>query len=275
MPLAQSDFTFISDLVRKQAAIVLEPGKEYLVESRLAPLARTEVQGSISDLVAKLQVDRSGKLASKVVDAMTTNETLFFRDGHPFETLRTIVLPQFLKARAVEGRLSIWCGASSSGQEPYTIAMVLKEVLATHPGFGVDLLASDVNEEMLERTRLGSYSQLEVNRGLPIASLMQHFERAGTQWQAKADLRAMIRTQNINLATPLPVMGPFDLIFMRNVLIYFDNETKLKILTQVRRLLRPDGYLFLGGAETTLNIDPGWDRVSLGPSTAYQAKKGF
>jgi chemotaxis protein methyltransferase CheR len=274
MPLAQSDFTFISDLVRKQAAIVLEPGKEYLVESRLAPLAKAEVQGTISDLVAKLQADWSGKLASKVVDAMTTNETLFFRDGHPFETLRTIVLPQFLQARAAERRISIWCGASSSGQEPYTIAMLLKEVLASHPGFGVEL-ASDVNEEMLERTRQGCYSQLEVNRGLPIASLMQHFDRAGTQWQAKADLRAMIKTRNINLAAPLPTMGPFDLIFMRNVLIYFDNETKLKILTQARRLLRPDGYLFLGGAETTLNIDPGWDRVSLGPSTAYQAKKGY
>jgi chemotaxis protein methyltransferase CheR len=275
MPLAQSDFTFISDLVRKQAAIVIEPGKEYLVESRLAPLAQSEVQGTISDLVAKLQVDRSGKLASKVVDAMTTNETLFFRDGHPFETVRTIVLPELIKARAAERRLSIWCGASSSGQEPYTLAMVLKEVLASHPGFSVELLASDVNEEMLERTRQGCYSQLEVNRGLPITSLMQHFDRAGTQWQAKADLRAMITTRNINLASPLPLMGPFDLIFMRNVLIYFDNETKLKILTQARRLLRPDGYLFLGGAETTLNIDPGWERVTLGPSTAYQAKKGF
>ncbi len=273
MPLAQSDFTFISDLVRKQAAIVLEPGKEYLVESRLAPLAQAEVQGTISDLVARLQSDRTGQLASKVVDAMTTNETLFFRDGHPFESLRTIALPELIATRSTERRLRIWCAASSSGQEPYTLAMVLKDVLSAHPGFQVELLATDVNEHMLTRTREGRYSQLEVNRGLPIAMLMQHFDRSGTQWEAKADLRSMITTQNLNLAAPLPRMGPFDLIFMRNVLIYFDNETKLKILTQARRLLRPDGYLFLGGAETTLNIDPGWDRVSLGPSTVYQARK--
>ncbi len=275
MPLAKSDFRFISELVHKTAAIVLEPGKEYLVESRLAPLAQAEVQGSISDLVAKLQVDRSGRLASKVVDAMTTNETLFFRDGHPFETLRTVVLPELLTARSAVRRLSIWCAASSSGQEPYTLAMVLKDVLASHPGFAVELMASDVNEEMLERTRQGSYSQLEVNRGLPIAHLMQHFDRAGTRWQAKLDLRSMIKTKNINLAAPLPIMGPFDLIFMRNVLIYFDTETKRKILTEARKLLRPDGYLFLGGAETTLNVDPGWERVTLGPSTVYRAKRGL
>jgi chemotaxis protein methyltransferase CheR len=274
MPLAQSDFSFISELVHKQAAIVLEPGKEYLVESRLAPLARAELQGDISDLVVRLQTDRSGALTSKVIDAMTTNETLFFRDGHPFETLRTIVLPELVAARSAERRLSIWCGASSSGPEPYTIAMVLKGVLAAHPGFGVELLATDVNEEMLSRTRDGRYSQLEVNRGLPIAMLMQHFERDGTHWQAKADLRAMIKTRNINLAMPLPRTGPFDLIFMRNVLIYFDHATKRRILTEARKLLRPDGYLFLGGAETTLNIDEGWERVAVGPSSAYRPRKG-
>jgi chemotaxis protein methyltransferase CheR len=272
MPLAQSDFSFISELVHKQAAIVLEPGKEYLVESRLAPLARAEVQGTISDLVVKLQTDRSGTLASKVIDAMTTNETLFFRDGHPFESLRTIALPELIEARKAERRLSIWCGASSSGQEPYTLAMVLKGVLPS--GFGVDLLATDVNEEMLARTRDGRYSQLEVNRGLPITMLMQHFERDGTHWQAKADLRSMIMTRNINLAAPLPRMGPFDLIFLRNVLIYFDHATKRRILTEARRLLRPDGLLFLGGAETTLNIDEGWERVSVGPSSAYRPRKG-
>ena len=272
MPLAQSDFAYISQLVHKQAAIVIEPGKEYLVESRLTPLAQTEVQGSISDLVTKLQADRTGALLTKVVDAMTTNETLFFRDGHPFETLRTTVLPELVAARAAERRLSIWCGASSSGQEPYTLAMVLKDVLP--PGFGVDLLATDINDEMLERTREGCYSQLEVNRGLPITQLMKHFEKVGTQWRASADLRAMITTRNVNLAQPLPRMGMFDLVFLRNVLIYFDLDTKRRILQETRTLLRPDGYLFLGGAETTLNIDDGWERVTLGPSTAYRATKG-
>ncbi|MGZ6737693.1 MAG: CheR family methyltransferase [Mycobacteriales bacterium] len=275
MPLAQSDFAYISQLVRKQAAIVIEPGKEYLVETRLAPLAQAEGQGDIASLVGLLQTDRSGRLATKVIDAMTTNETLFFRDGHPFDSLRRIVLPELLKARAAERRLSIWCGASSSGQEPYSIAMVLKEVLAQHPGTSVSLLASDVNEEMLTRTREGLYSQLEINRGMPITSLVQHFDKVGTKWQAKADLRAMIETRNINLAAPLPpFMGPFDLVFMRNVLIYFDTETKRAVLDQVRRVLRPDGYLFLGGAETTLTVDSTWERVTLGPSTAYRPGKG-
>lgn len=275
MPLAQSDFAYISQLVRKQAAIVIEPGKEYLVETRLAPLAQAEGEGDIAALVSRLQSDRSGRLATKVVDAMTTNETLFFRDGHPFDSLRRLVLPELLKARAAERRLSIWCGASSSGQEPYSIAMVLKEVLAQHPGVAVSLLASDVNEEMLARTREGLYSQLEINRGMPITSLVQHFDKVGTKWQAKPDLRAMIETRNINLAAPLPpFMGPFDLVFMRNVLIYFDTETKRAVLDQVRRVLRPDGYLFLGGAETTLTVDSTWERVTLGPSTAYRPGKG-
>lgn len=206
---------------------------------------------------------------------MTTNETLFFRDGHPFESLRTLVLPELIARRQAERRLSIWCGASSSGQEPYSLAMVLKDVLSQHPGFGVSLLASDVNEEMLSRTREGVYSQLEINRGMPIASLVQHFDKVGTKWQAKADLRSMITTQNVNLAAPFPRMGPFDLVFMRNVLIYFDTETKRAVLDQVRKVLKPDGYLFLGGAETTLTIDSTWERAAFGPSTAYRPGKGF
>ncbi|MDP3714547.1 MAG: protein-glutamate O-methyltransferase CheR [Mycobacteriales bacterium] len=270
MPLAQSDFTYISQLVRQRAAIVLEVGKEYLVESRLTPLATSESLDGISGLVAGLQADRTGRLASKVVDAMTTNETLFFRDGHPFDTLRTIVLPELMKARSAARRLSIWCGASSSGQEPYTLAMVLKETLP--PGFGCDLLATDVNEEMLERTRKGTYSQLEVNRGLPITSLVKHFDKEGTSWQVKPELRSMIQTKNVNLATCFPSMGPFDLVFLRNVLIYFDLGTKREVLQQVRRVLRPDGYLFLGGAETTINVDDSWQRVTLGQSTAYRPK---
>jgi chemotaxis protein methyltransferase CheR len=275
VPLAQEDFAFIRELVHRQAAIVLEPGKEYLVESRLAPLAQAETSGTIADLVTRLQTDRNGTLISKVVDAMTTNETLFFRDGHPWETLRTTLLPELLAARAVERRLSIWCGASSSGQEPYTLAMVLQDLLVSYPGVTVDLLATDVNEEMLERTRAGRYSQLEVNRGLPIAQLMRHFDKDGTHWQVKAGLRSMIRTRNVNLAQPLPRMGPFDLVLLRNVLIYFDAPTKSRILAETRAQVRGDGYLLLGGAETTLHLDDGWERVPLGPSTAYRPRKGM
>jgi len=273
MALAQTDFAFISDLVRKHSAIVLEPGKEYLVESRLSSLAQREVQGDISTLVARLQQDRSGRLVTRVVDAMTTNETLFFRDGHPFDALRRHVLPELLAARSATRRLELWCGASSSGQEPYSIAMVLSEELKKHPGWTADVLATDINEEMLARTREGLYSQLEVNRGMPIAALMKHFEQQGRQWQAKPELRAMISTRPLNLATPFPRIGPFDVVFLRNVLIYFDPEVKRAVLDRVRTVLRPDGYLFLGGSETTLTIDGSWERVNLGPSTAYRPRK--
>jgi chemotaxis protein methyltransferase CheR len=273
MALAESDFAYISTMVRQRAAIVLEPGKEYLVESRLTPLAQAEGKGSIAELVTGLQTDRSGRLLTKVVDAMTTNETLFFRDGHPFETLRTTLLPQLLESRKGTGRLDIWCGASSSGQEPYSIAMVLKELAPSHPGVRCTLLATDVNDEMLQRTRDGRYSQLEVNRGLPIAKLVEHFDKVGTQWEAKPGLRAMIDTRNLNLAEPFPHFGPFDLVFLRNVLIYFDGDMKRAVLERVRSVLRPDGYLFLGAAETTLTIDDQWERVSLGPTTAYRPKK--
>lgn len=273
MTLAQTDFAFISDLVRKHSAIVLEPGKEYLVESRLSSLAQREVQGDIAALVAKLQQDRTGQLVTRVVDAMTTNETLFFRDGHPFEALRRHILPELLANRSAGRRLELWCGASSSGQEPYSIAMVLHEELQRHPGWSASVLATDINEDMLARTQEGAYSQLEVNRGLPITALMKHFEQHGRQWQAKEHLRSMIRTRPLNLATAFPPIGPFDVVFLRNVLIYFDADVKRAVLDRVRTVLRPDGYLFLGGSETTLTIDGTWERVSLGPSTAYRPRK--
>jgi chemotaxis protein methyltransferase CheR len=273
MALAQADFSFISDLVRRHSAIVLEPGKEYLVESRLASLAQREGEGDMGRLVARLQEDRSGKLVTQVVDAMTTNETLFFRDGHPFEALRHHVLPALFAARTATRRLDIWCGASSSGQEPYSIAMVLREELERHLGWSASLLATDINEEMLARTREGLYSQLEVNRGMPITALMKHFDKQGTQWQAKSYLRDLIKTRPLNLAAPFPSLGQFDVVFMRNVLIYFDPDVKRAVLDRVRTVLRPDGYLFLGGSETTLTIDGTWERVSLGSSTAYRPRK--
>jgi len=183
------------------------------------------------------------------------------------------VLPELMEARGDTRRLSIWCGASSSGQEPYSIAMVLDEVLQRHAGWDVSLLATDINEEMLERTRQGSYSQLEVNRGMPITMLMKHFDKAGTHWQAKEHLRRLIRTRQVNLAKPLPPLGSFDVVFLRNVLIYFDTDTKRAVFDQVRKVLRPGGYLFLGGAETALTIDAGWEPVPVGPSTAYRIRR--
>jgi chemotaxis protein methyltransferase CheR len=269
--LAPSDFDYIRDVVRKNSAIVLEPGKEYLVESRLLPLART-AGGTIAQLVSQMRKEPSGVLMAKVVDAMTTNETSFFRDNHPFDALRKHVLPELIKARSAERRLNFWCGASSSGQEPYTISMVLKEALAGSPGWQTSLLATDLSAEMLERTRQGRYSQLEVNRGLPVTMLVKHFDKVGTEWQIKPDLRSMVQTRPLNLAVPFPHMGPFDVVFLRNVLIYFDTPTKKAVLERVRRVLRPGGYLFLGGAETTLTIDDAWERVVLDRATAYRPR---
>jgi chemotaxis protein methyltransferase CheR len=272
MSLAASDFDYIRDVVRRHSAIVLDPGKEYLVESRLVPLARKEGEQSIASLVARMRAEKTGVLTGRVVDAMTTNETSFFRDNHPFDAMKELVLPQLVRARASERRLSIWCGASSSGQEPYSLTMLLKDVLTTHPGWSASLLATDLSTEMLERTRAGVYTQLEVNRGLPVAMLVRHFDKVGTQWQVKPDLRAMVKTRPLNLAVPFPPIGTFDVVFLRNVLIYFDAATKKAVLQRVRQVLRPDGYLFLGGAETTLGIDDAFDRVVLDRATAYRLR---
>ncbi len=270
--LTTSDFDYIRDIVRRQSAIVLEPGKEYLVESRLLPLARSSGEGSIAGLVSRMRREPHGTVVAQVVDAMTTNETSFFRDNHPFEALSKHVLPELIKARANERRLSFWCGASSSGQEPYTISMILRDALAAHPGWQTSLLATDLSSEMLARTKAGRYSQLEVNRGLPVTMLVKHFDKVGTEWQVKPELRAMVQTKALNLAVPFPVMGPFDVVFLRNVLIYFDTPTKRAVLERVRRVLRPGGYLFLGGAETTLTIDDAWERVVLDRATAYRPR---
>jgi chemotaxis protein methyltransferase CheR len=272
MSLAPADFDYIRDVVRRHSAIVLEPGKEYLVESRLVPLARKEGEQSISSLVARMRSERTGQLTSRVVDAMTTNETSFFRDSAPFAAVQRHVLPELLRARAAERRLSIWCGAASSGQEPYSLTMVLQSVLAASPGWRASVLATDLSAEMLQRTRAGLYSQLEVNRGLPVAMLVKHFDKAGTSWQVKPDLRAMVTTRLLNLAVPFPPLGSFDVVFLRNVLIYFDAPTKRAVLARVRQVMRPDGYLFLGGAETTLGIDDAFDRVVLDRATAYRLR---
>jgi chemotaxis protein methyltransferase CheR len=269
--LARADFDYIRDVVRKQSAIVLEPGKEYLVESRLLPIAR-DTGGSIAALVSQMRREPAGVLTAKVVDAMTTNETSFFRDNHPFEALAKHVVPDLVRTRAAERRLSFWCGASSSGQEPYTIAMVLRDALAGHPGWTTSLLATDLSAEMLARTKAARYSQLEVNRGLPVTMLVKHFDKVGTEWVVKPELRSTVQTRPLNLAVPFPAMGPFDVVFLRNVLIYFDTPTKKAVLDRVRRVLRPGGYLFLGGAETTLTIDDAWERVVLDRATAYRPR---
>lgn len=270
--LSKTDFEFVKNLVLKHAAIVLETGKEYLVESRLAPLARQEGLASFEELIARMRAQPSNGLHWKVVEAMTTNETSFFRDIHPFDALKKSVLPDLLTKRASERKLNIWCAASSSGQEPYTVAMVLREHFPTLANWTIRFIASDISNEMVTRSREGRYSQLEVNRGLPATLLVKYFQKQGTEWQIKDDLRRMIEFQQVNLAEAWPSWPPMDIVLMRNVMIYFNVETKKTILGKIRRLLRPDGYLFLGGAETTMNLDDAFERVQLDKSGCYRLR---
>jgi len=268
------DFDYIRELVRRGSAIVLEPSKEYLVEARLVPLARSEGLTSIAELVARLRAEGEGDLYRKVVEAMTTNETLFFRDLHPFDALRTTVLPELEGRRAAERRLRIWSAACSTGQEPYTIAMLLRENFATLARWRIEILATDLSSVVLAKARDGRFGPIEVNRGLPLELRSKFFTQSGLDWKIKDEIRRMVDFQELNLAAPWPPLEPFDVVLLRNVLIYFDSETKKSILGRVRRVLRPDGYLFLGAAETTMNLDDGFERVQIGNAGGYRVKPG-
>ncbi|MGY2083422.1 CheR family methyltransferase [Blastococcus sp. SYSU DS0539] len=273
MSLTATSFDWVRDLVRKESAIVLQPGKEYLVEARLLPIARQMGLTDVSRLVETVRVRPDADHTRRIVEALTTNETSWFRDGDPFTALTSTVLPALLPARGANERLQIWSAACSSGQEPYTIAMLLDDALPDAAS-RVSITATDLSREMVQRTRAGRFSQLEVNRGLPAPMLVRHFSRAGTEWEVSATLRRMVHATECNLAAPLPRMGPFDVVYLRNVLIYFDLPTKQSILRRVRDLMRPDGWLFLGAAETTLGVDDSWERVVVGRSSAYRLLKG-
>lgn len=270
---AESDFDFVRELVRRHSAIALEDGKGYLVEARLTPLARREGFASLAELVAQLRTGRDPALQRKVVEAMTTNETLFFRDVHPFEALRASVLPELVQRRAAVKQLRIWSAACSTGQEPYTIAILLRESFPELASWRVDIVATDLSTEVLEKARAGVYGQIEVNRGLPARLMVKYFRQQGVEWQLDDAIRAMVDFRELNLAEPWPAMGQFDVVFLRNVLIYFDRDTKKSILARVRSVLKPDGSLFLGAAETTMNLDDAYERVQLGKSGCYRVKQ--
>jgi chemotaxis protein methyltransferase CheR len=254
--------------VRRESAIVLETGKEYLVESRLTPLARQAGSRDVNAFVSALQARFDPAVTKQVVEALTTNETSWFRDGDPFTALRTTVLPDLVQRRA--GRhLRIWSAACSSGQEPYSIAMTALDTPAV-AGWNVEVLGTDLSEEMVARACAGTYSQLEVNRGLPSAMLVEHFVRDGGSWRIAPAVAAMVSFRPLNLVRPFPALGRFDVVFLRNVLIYFDLATRSDILRRVRQVLAPDGYLFLGVAEMTMGVDDAWERVAAGRSSVYR-----
>jgi len=259
--MTAQDFEYVCRLVRDRSAVVLEAGKEYLVEGRLTPVARQLGLGSISALVGRLRAGPDDGLSARVVEAMVTTETSFFRDLHPFETLRTVVLPELIRKRGGERRLDIWCAACSTGQEPYSLAILLREHFPSLTGWRVNILATDLSGEVLGRAREGRYSQIEVNRGLPAALLVKYFRQHGSTWELAEDVRRAVEFRELNLVRPWPPVPRMDLVFLRNVMIYFDVDMKKSILGRVARMLRPDGYMLLGAAETTLNLDDSFRRV--------------
>lgn len=247
------DYEFLRKLLKERSGLDLSSDKQYLVESRLIPLARRADLPGIAELVVKIKGGAEA-LTAEVVEAMTTNETFFFRDKIPFDHLREAVLPDLLRARANRRSLRIWCAASSTGQEPYSIAMCLREFAPALTGWRVEIVATDLSQAVLEKARAGIFSQFEVQRGLPIQMLVKHFTQIGELWQLNADIRAMVQHRQLNLLQDFSHLGMFDLIFCRNVLIYFDQDTKVGIFDRLARMIEPDGVLALGAAESVVGI---------------------
>lgn len=246
------DYTFLQGLLKDRSGLILS-NKEYLVEGRLEPLAKKHGLAGISDLVEKI---KSGKkdIESGVVEAMTTNETSFFRDKSPFDQFSETVIPRMIKARAQRKSLKIWCAAGSTGQEPYSLAMCLKEMGHQLKDWRIEILATDLSREVLAKSESGRYSQFEVQRGLPIKLLVKYFQQTGDTWQINADIRAMVKHKQFNLLSDFALLGKFDIIFCRNILIYFDEPTKTSIYKRLSKSLEPDGVLALGAAETMIGL---------------------
>jgi len=247
------DYEYLRKFLKDNSGLDLSPDKQYLIESRLLPIARKAGLPGIAELVLKLKSGWS-PIATQVIEAMTTNETFFFRDKVPFDHFRDVVIPEILQARASRRAIRIWCAAGSTGQEPYSLAMCLKEMGAALAGWRVEILATDLSVEVIEKSKAGLYSQFEVQRGLPIQMLVKYFKQIGELWQINADLRAMIQHRQLNLLHDFSQLGVFDVIFCRNVLIYFDQDTKIDIFRRLARAAEKDGFLALGAAETVVGL---------------------
>lgn len=271
--LPPADLAWVRELVFAQTAIVLGADKEYLVASRLLPFARTRGHGDVASYVAWMRRSGTASDHREVIEAMTTNETSWFRDGEPYTHLRKHLVPDFVRARSTSRTLRIWSAACSTGQEPYSIAMVLRDEPAL-TGWKIDLHATDVDVTVLDQARAGRFSQLEVNRGLPAPMLVGNFTRAGAHWQVNQNIRSLVTFSQANLARPFPPMGTLDIIFCRNVLIYFDTATKRQILARMKAVLAPDGYLVLGSAETTLGVSTEWEKDPRSRASIYRPIPG-
>jgi chemotaxis protein methyltransferase CheR len=260
------DYEFLRKFLKERSGLDLSAEKQYLVESRLIPLARRANLPGIAELVQKIK-GGSEALSSDVVEAMTTNETFFFRDKIPFEHFRNSIMPEVLRARAHRKSVRIWCAAGSTGQEPYSLAMCLKEMGSLLAGWRIEILATDLSQEVLEKSKAGLYTQFEVQRGLPIQMLVQYFKQAADMWQLNADIRAMVQHRQLNLLKDFSHLGSFDVIFCRNVLIYFDQDTKAGIFDRFTKVIEPDGVLVLGAAESVVGISDAF--------TPYPERRGL
>jgi chemotaxis protein methyltransferase CheR len=268
--MTDQDLDFIRGFFRERSGVVLEADKRYLIESRLTPLVRELSLPSLGALAEQLRAQPDNDLHARVVELLVTGESSFFRDHHPFESLRRVVLPDLIERRRRQRRLHIWCAACSIGQEPYSLAMLLREHFPGLAGWKVSLLATDLSRAALARAREGRYTQIEVNRGLPAMLLVRYFRQHGMHWQLNADVRGLVEFQQLNLARPWPPLPRMDLVLMRNIMIYFDVPTKKHILSRLAGLLQPDGYLLLGGAETTFQLHDSYRRVEQLKSGFYQ-----
>ena len=251
--MSQSDYDYLCNFLKERSGLALAPDKEYLVDNRLLPVARRHGRKTVAELIQMLEASDAGHLKVEVTEAMMNNESYFFRDRVPFDRLGDTVVPDLLRTRALRKKIRIWCAAASTGQEPYSVAMQLDQ-RAELAGWRVEIVATDISGDAIDRAKAGLYSQFEVQRGLPIQMLMQHFEEVAGQWRIVERLRNRVDFQTINLLTDFSRLGQFDVVFLRNVLIYFDRDTKLDVLARVRESLVPDGYLLLGAAETMVGL---------------------
>lgn len=251
--MKQTDFEFISGLLKRKSGLTLTQEKIYLLESRLTPLARKRGHDSLEALISHLRMSRDAALAVEVTEAMTTNESFFFRDTTPFDLFRDKVMPAMATARPNK-KLRIWCAAASTGQEPYSLAILLREQWHKWRDWNIEIIGTDISEQVLDRAREGSYSQFEVQRGLPIQLLIKYFRQEGEWWKISDEIRSMVKFRYFNLLESFSSLGTFDVIYCRNVLIYFDQPTKREVLDRMKRSLAKDGTLFLGAAETVLGI---------------------
>lgn len=271
MTVSTADFGFLADLLKRASANVLAPGKEYLVDARLEPVARAAGLGDIGTLVNRLRTG-DASLERQVIEAMMTGETLFFRDSYPFDALEAEILPRLIRERQKERTLTIWCAACSFGQEPYSVAMLIYDKFAELLGWNLKILATDISETSLDRARKGRYSKLEVGRGLPDAYRC-HFSDDGAYLTLNENIRKLVAFSQLNLIGPWPQLPRCDIVFIRNVLIYFDVAVKRSVLKRVRSVLKPDGCMFLGGGETTLNIDDAFERMPVGRAICYRIRE--